>query len=293
MTTTAARPNLPAYLALFFGLLTLGFSAIFVRLADAPGTVTSFYRMAIGALLMALPFLGQVRQRKRKMTAAGVRWALLGGVLFGLDLVFWSTGIVMSGATAPTLMANTAPLWVGLGSWLLFRERQKGLFWFGLLLAMGGAAVVLGQDLSRATEFGLGTFMGLLAAIFYGGYYLASQRGRAYLSTLAYFWITTTSSALVLLVVNLLFGLRFTGYAQETYLTFLALGLLVQVFGWLVINFAQGYLPATLVAPTLLGQPLVTALLAPLLLGETFTRWQILGGIAVLAGVYLVHRSRG
>jgi drug/metabolite transporter (DMT)-like permease len=62
--------------------------------------------------------------------------------------------------------------------------------------------------------------------------------------------------------------------------------------GWFSINYAQGHLPATIVAPTMLGQPLTTAVLSVLLLGETFTVWKIVGGLAVLTGVYLTHRSQ-
>jgi drug/metabolite transporter (DMT)-like permease len=64
------------------------------------------------------------------------------------------------------------------------------------------------------------------------------------------------------------------------------------VAGWLAINYAQGYLPASIVAPTLLGQPVVTAILAVILLGEQFTSWHIAGAVVVLGGVYLVHWSR-
>jgi drug/metabolite transporter (DMT)-like permease len=42
----------------------------------------------------------------------------------------------------------------------------------------------------------------------------------------------------------------------------------------------------------LLGQPVVTAVLAVLLLEERFMIWHILGGVVVLSGVYLVHWSR-
>jgi drug/metabolite transporter (DMT)-like permease len=42
----------------------------------------------------------------------------------------------------------------------------------------------------------------------------------------------------------------------------------------------------------MLGQPVITALLAGPLLGEKLVLTQILGGTAVLVGVYAVHRSR-
>ncbi len=281
-----------AYIALSIGILSIGFSAILVRWAEAPGVVTSFYRMGIGAAVMALPFLIQVHKPKRDLPAKGIQFAIIGGFFFAVDLTLWTTGIKMNGATIPTLMGNTAPLFVGLGSLIIFREKQKPLFWGGLALAMLGAGVVLGIDLSQSLQIGLGTLLSIIAAIFYAAYILITQRGRNYLDTLAYFWITTFSSAVFLLLISALLGYSLTGYTGETYIAFLLMGLLVQVIGWLAINFSQGYLPASLVAPTLLGQPVVTAIFASLLLGETITLGYILGGLMVLAGVYLVHRSR-
>ncbi len=55
------REQLLAYLALTAGLLAIGFSAIFIRRAEAPGTVASFYRMSIGLLVLSLPFLSRRR----------------------------------------------------------------------------------------------------------------------------------------------------------------------------------------------------------------------------------------
>jgi drug/metabolite transporter (DMT)-like permease len=52
-------------------------------------------------------------------------------------------------------------------------------------------------------------------------------------------------------------------------------------------------LPASLAAPTLLGQPVLTALLAIPLLGEGLGAAQVVGGVVVLAGIWLVHRAEG
>ncbi len=284
--------NRRATIALVIGLLSIGFGAILVKLANAPGTVSAFYRMSVAAMIVALPFLRQMNSHGNSLPRLGVRLAILGGLLFALDVAFWATGITISGAATPTLMANTAPIWVGLGSILIFHERLNVPFWAGLALAMFGALMVLGADFRQASELGLGTFLGLLAAIFYGAYYLVTQRGRVYLNTLSYFWITTFGASLVLLAINFVLGNSLVGYDPLTYLSFLGLGLIAQVLGWLTINYAQGYLPASIVAPTLLGQPVVTAIFAVLLLDETFSAWHILGGILVLAGVYVVHRSR-
>lgn len=281
-----------SYLALLSGLVILGFSAIFVRLAEAPGPVASFYRMALPALLLTAPMLYRVRSNRLQLAAGAVRAALLGGVFFGLDLSLWASGIMLRGATIPTLMANTAPVWVGIGTVVLLRRRLSGLFWLGLAVAMTGVTLVLGLDALKQAELGLGSLMGLGAAIFYGSYFLVTQSARETIDAPTYFWLSSSISAVVLLVVVGLLGQPLGGYPAQSWLCFLAMGLIVQLLGWLAINYAQGHLPATLVAPTLLGQPVITALLAGPILGEALGPGQVAGGVVVLAGVYLVHRSR-
>jgi drug/metabolite transporter (DMT)-like permease len=77
-----------------------------------------------------------------------------------------------------------------------------------------------------------------------------------------------------------------------TYLYMIALSLVVQVGGQMGVSYALGYLPASIVSPTLLMQPVLTGLLAVPILGEKLTLVQVAGGLVVLAGIYIVHRSR-
>jgi drug/metabolite transporter (DMT)-like permease len=279
------------YISLAAGVLSIGMSAILIRSANAPGVVSVFYRMAIGAILMGIPFTVRVKHQPGTLSQKGIALAVLAGFFFSLDMVFWSTGIMLSGATIPTLLANTAPLWVGLGSWLVLRESQNLKFWFGLVIATLGAFWVLGIDMSRSPQLGLGAWFGIFSAFFYGAYHIASQRGRRYLSTLSYFWVSTTVSAFFLLFYALILKAPLIGYGWQTWRLFLLMGILVQVLGWMFINYAQGHLRAAVVSPTLLAQPLMTAIFAGILLGEQLTTPHLIGGILVLSGVFLVHRS--
>lgn len=287
------RPKAPikAYLALGLGIAILGFSAILVRLANAPGPVVGFYRMAFGALLLGIPFLRHL-SKGAALTPRGLGLAALAGVFFGGDLATWTSGIMLSGATLPTLFANTNPLWVGLGAWLLFKEGLKANFWVGVGIAFVGAVIILGPDLRGGLAPDPGILLGLLAGLFYGAYFLAAQRGRDQLDALSFFWIGTLSSALTLLIVNLLMQFPLTGYPAATWLNFLTQALLIQAAGWFLISYAQGYLPASLVSPTLLGQPVLTAILAGPLLGERLSVNILLGGAAVLLGILIVHLGR-
>jgi len=290
-STTNVNKQPGAYLALGVAIIALGISPVLVRLADAPGPVTSFYRLLIGVLVMTIPFLREVRKRG-PLPRAGVWVAIGGGLFFALDMASWSTGVMLGNATNPTLLANTAPLWVGFGTMLFFRERLSGRFWLGLLVALTGAALVLGVTSESIRQLDMGSLFGLLAGIFYGSYFLFVQRGRETLSALSFFWIAAASTTVTLLVVVLLLGQPLGGYRAQSWLLFVVMGVFVQAGGYYAITYAQGHLPAALVSPTLLGQPVVTAIVAGIFLGERFTPLHILGGIAVLAGVLVVHSSR-
>jgi len=286
-------PRAMALPSLVGGVFILGFAAIFVKWAAAPGPVTALYRMLIGSAVITPFALIKRRRAGKALPGRGVLLAVVGGSLFGCDMAIWMTAVGISGATMPTLMANTAPLWVGLGALLIFREKQTAGFWAGLLLAILGVGVVFSRGLGGVERPVHGTALGLVAALFYASFYIATQEGRKHLDTLSYLWISTLGAAGALLVINLILREPLVGYDSRTYLSFIALGIVVQFLGWLFINYAQGYIRASVVAPTLLGQPVLTALLAIPLLGETLSPRHIAGGLIVLAGIYIVVWSRG
>jgi drug/metabolite transporter (DMT)-like permease len=284
------RKALP-YLALGAGILALGFSALFVRWAAAPGPVMGFYRLSLALLIITPAFIR--RRRAKRLPGREVLWIpALAGLFTALDHAIWNTAIHFTSAANATLLNNTAPLWVALIALLLFRERLRGLFWAGLALTLTGAAAVLGSDFLRQMTLGWGDMLAICSGIFYAGYFLATQRGRQYLDTLSYIWIVGFFSSLALLVICLVLRLPLTGYPTQTYLAFIGAAIIPQLGGYLSVGYAQGHLPASVVSPTMIGQPVMTALLAIPLLGEVLHGYQVFGGLVVLAGIYMVHRSR-
>ena len=218
-----------------------GLLSSLVRWAAAPGVVSSFYRMAIAAVVVAAPFGIRVYKGSWPPWRA-VRIALLGGIFFAFDLAAWASGVVLSGATNPTLLANTAPLWVGLGALIFFRQRLAPAFWIGTVLALMGAGLILG--LEREGQL-IGSLLGLLASVFYAGYFLITQLGRQKLDSLSYFWLAAVSSAVMLLLLSLGLDQPLGGYPPATYRAFVAIAMITQILGYFAIGFALGYLPAS------------------------------------------------
>ncbi|RPI86819.1 MAG: DMT family transporter [Chloroflexi bacterium] len=279
------------YLALLSGILALGFSAIFVRWANAPAPVMGVYRLAIAALFLT-PFYLRNNRKNGKLRKEFLIFPVGAGLLTAFDHGLFNLSISYTTAGNAALLSNTSPLWVALVAWLFFKEKLKRGFWVGLILALFGAIIVLGSDFLLHPQLGIGDLIALASAGFYAGYYLITQLGRERIDTLTYIWIVEVTACAGLLVWSLISRAPLTGYPVKTYLAFIGAGLFSQTVGYLSVAYALGHLPASMVAPTMIGQPIVTALIAVPILNEVLTPVQLIGGGVVLAGIYLVHKSR-
>lgn len=282
--------SLHSYLALGIGILSLSFSAMFVRWANAPGPVTAFYRLFFSIVLL-LPFFLPRIQNLPSISSGLVIFPLLAGVFTACDLALWTASLSYTTASNATLLGNTSPLWVALGTWLIFKIKLSPAFWRGLTVALLGAALIMGTDFILHPRFGVGDVMALFTGFFYGGYFLFTEKSRITFDPVAHIWLVGVGASLTLLVINLLLGNPLLGFERNTWLVFLATAIVSQLIGYVSLAYALGHLPASIVSPTMILQPVVTTILAIPLLGETPGIWQAIGGAIALAGIYLVNQS--
>jgi drug/metabolite transporter (DMT)-like permease len=285
------RPNstLLAYLALVAALFATAVSSLFIRWSEAPGTVTTFYRMLFAGLLLT-PLAARHAPASRSIRPALWLIPALGGLFTALDQGILSTALAYTSIANATLINNLAPLWVALFAWLAWRQRLTARFWWGLALTLAGAAIVLGRDVLAHPQLGRGDFLALLSSLGFAGYFLVGQSGRRHLPSLPYLWVMTLSAAACLLLWNGLRGLPLAGFSARTWWVFLGAALVSQSIGHFAFSYALGHLPASAVSSTAVLQPVIAALLAIPLAGEPLVSAQIAGGAIVLAGIYLVNR---
>jgi drug/metabolite transporter (DMT)-like permease len=281
-------PNWPAYLALVAGVVCIGCSAIFVKLAAVPGTASAFYRVFVAGIILVPWWL---LTRSSYPSTRDLVLILAGGIFFALDLVLWNSGLLLTSAATATLLANNAPIWVGLGVLVVFHEHLSLYYWAGLTIAMVGMALIVGGDAWRQLSFNRGDLLALGASLFYAAYLLTTERVRSRVDTLTFMTLSVVSCIGSLFPMSLLLGVPLTGYSDQTWLALVGLGLVSQLGGWLAISYALGHLSAAPVSVGLLGQAVVTALLSMPLLGEYLSMNQVIGGVLVLVGIYLVNRQ--
>lgn len=282
--------NIPAYIALGVGVIALSFSAMFVRWANAPGPVTAFYRMFF-SIFMLLPFILPRASENFPVRSGGMIFPLLAGVFTALDLALWTTALSYTTAANATLLGNTAPLWVALGTWLILKQKLSRPFWYGLAITLTGAVLIVGTDFILHPRFGIGDVMAIFTGFFYGGYYLFTERSRKYFKPMYHIWMVGIGASITLFIVNIAFQNPLLGFDRNTWLVFLSTALVSQLVGYMALAYALGHLPASIVAPTMVLQPVVTAILAIPLLGEIPNIWQGFGGALALIGIYLVNQS--
>jgi drug/metabolite transporter (DMT)-like permease len=288
---TLKKTRFSPYLALTLGILMLSMTGILVRWADAPGTVTAAYRMGIAALVLT-PLALREKRNSAPVQKRGWILLILAGIFAALDHGTLNTSIGFTRIANATLLNNLSPLWVALFVLLVWRESLNRWFWLGLLLALAGAAVILGVDLINHPQLGTGDFLAFLSSFFYAGYFLVTQVARRSGSLWRFSWSIYIVSALLLLAFNLIMGIPFFDYPLKTFFVFIAIGVFCQSIGITSIVYALGHLPASIVSPTMVAQIVLTSLLAIPLTGERLSVFQALGGVIVIAGIILVNISR-
>ena len=284
------------FAALIAGAVAIGFSPILVRYSEAGPIPTAFYRVALAVpflMLMAQPAGRRRRQAEAPRPRRSDDWAVfvLSGAFFAVDLASWHWSIKLTSVANATLLANIAPIFVTLASWLLFNERVTVLFVAGLALSIGGAAALVGEGVALATGNLAGDALGVLTAIAYAGYLMSVGRLRRSYSTARIMLVSSAITALMLLPLSLVSDERLFAATLTGWLVLVALALICQAGGQNLIAYALRHVPVAFSSVALLVQPLVAAGLAWLLFGERLGAVQIAGAVLVLAGIVICRRA--
>ena len=278
-----------AVAALLAGAVAIATSALFVKVSEAGPVSTAFWRVSL-----ALPFLWVWLLIDRRQTQlagrAPDRWLMLAaGLFFAGDLAVWHWSIVLTSVANATLLANLAPIFVTLTAWFLFGKRPTLLFLTGLAAALTGVMLLLGGDFSLGGKALIGDALGVVTAMFYAGYQLTVTRLRSGTSTASIMAWSGLITAAALLPVALLSGEQFFPDTGMGWVKLFGLALIAQVAGQSLIAYAMAHLAATFSSVGLLLQPVMAAIFAWVLLGETMGAVQMAGGVMVLIGIRIAH----
>jgi len=159
--------------ALIVGAFAIGFGPIFVRSSEVGPTATAFWRvvLAVPVFWLGMNFEGQKRAVSIPSAPSRIYlWLGLAGLFYAADLAVWHWSLTLTSVANATLLTNFAPIFVTLGSWLIWRQRFSRTFILGMVVAILGAAMLIGQSFGLSLQHLLGDSLGLISALFYGSY---------------------------------------------------------------------------------------------------------------------------
>ncbi len=286
-----SRADWLPYLVLALGVFAVSWGAILVRLAAVPALVVGAYRLVMASLILTPLTWSRNGEELRRLTRRDLRLILVSGLFLGIHFATWISSLTYTSVASSVVLVNTAPLFVGLAMHFVFREQLPSLMLAGITLATLGGAII-GWDDFRVSGWALwGDILAVLGAVGLAAYFLIGRDLRRRLSLLAYITPTYWTAAVVLTAAMLCSGQNVAGYPLRAYLMILLMSIGPQVIGHSSFNWALGYLSPAFVTVSILGEPIGSSILAHLVLRESPSRLEALGGAVILSGIYLCSRA--
>jgi drug/metabolite transporter (DMT)-like permease len=292
-TTTRWLP----YAVLSGAVVVLSTGAVFVRMAQSehvPSLVIAALRYAFAVSILTPLLLTRHRAELRQTSWADRRRIMIAGVAFALSLVSFFLALENATVLIANLFTNTHPLWVGLLEMLLLGTLLSRRVWFGIVLALGGAALfaVSGSLGEMGPNPMVGVLLALGAAFLSTAYFILGRTVRVRVSTVVFMWIIMLTGVITLSIALLLTHTTLTGYSTTGYLWILLVAFTGQVVGQGLLSFSLAHLPATFVSVSMLVQVVLSAFWAFIAFQENPGFIQIIASGVILAGVGLVITAR-
>ena len=259
---------------------------IFNRYATGGGAnvVTALgLRFMIAAAVMWLVWVRRERVALPRRRVAGL--VLMGALYVGQSTCFFISSIRIPVAVTSILL-YLYPVFVTILAWIFLREALTGIKLVALAMGLGGCVLTLGAPQVGGDWLGIG--LGIAAAVLYSIYIVLGARFQVGISSSVASFYVMASASTIFILVGLVSGQLNLDISLQAYAAILGLALVctvVAVYLFLVGVKRIGPSQASIISTV---EPVGTAILGALLLGESLSGMQVAGGALVLAAVLLL-----
>jgi drug/metabolite transporter (DMT)-like permease len=265
-------------------------SAPLTALVTAPVLALAFWRNAAGAAALVPVLLTRERRTTTGLRPRDLTSSAVAGLFLAAHFAAWLPSLTMTTVAASTALVTTTPVWTALAA-RICGVRLPGAVWGGLVLAVVGAALIAGVDVTVSLRALGGDALALLGAVCGGGYILAGARARQKLATSAYAVTAYGVCALALAVGALVVRVPLAGFSAHDWLLIAAITVCAQLLGHTLFNLVVASVGPTVVGLATLLEVPGALLVALVLLRQAPPPLALPGMVAVVAGVALVIRG--
>ena len=277
------------FILLAFGAMLIGFAPIFVKWSMLSSSAIAFYRM-----FLAIPFLFILNYAVNRRLSFKVNnkstilYAAFASLAFTTDLTLWHFSMTITSVSNATVIVNSAPIFVAILSFILFKEKLSTGFLFSFVITYSGIIGLIYFSNNYANGKLLGDLLCLVAAFFYGVYLLIiSKLGKE--NSLNIIFYTTFFCCIFSIIPMIVEGGDIFPASNFEWLNLILLAVLCQFGGQYFITHAIGKISASSGSVGLLMQPITATLLAAFIFNEILNTIQVVFVFVAMFGIYLAR----
>ena len=274
------------------GVIGISMSSIFVKYSTAPSAVTAAYRLLWTILLMAPVTFGsrEIRQELFHLNRKNLWLSVLSGVFLAFHFTLWFESLRYTSVASSTTIVCTEVIWVSLGYALFLKGRMGMRAVLAIAVTLVGSILIAFADSTAGGAHLYGDILSLLAAIAVAAYVLLGRIVRETVSTTVYTFVVYASCAVMLLCFCFVQDNSLFGYGISGIVVGLLLAIFSTILGHSIFSWCLKYFSPSFVSASKLCEPVVAAILAGFLFGESPAALQLAGGALILGGVFYYSR---
>src|SRR6266571_765839 len=285
---TAAADRRFGLVLIIISAASFGVMPIFARLAYNAGAepiTVLFLRFTIAAVVMNLIMI--LRRTAYPRGLVLLELILLGAIAYVGESLAYFLALKMASAGLVALLLYIYPALVTALSAIFLKEHLTRVKIVALFIALSGTALTL-----RISGGGslMGILLGIAAAVDYAIYILLGSRIVRRSGPMASTTVIITSTAGVYVGIVAIHGTTYPT-TSTGWIAIIAIALISTVLAFVTFFTGLKRIGPTTTSTLSTFEPIVAVVLAAIVLGETISPIQILGGILILAAVVLLATS--
>lgn len=212
---------------------------------------------------------------------------LLKGVVLGLFLgggyIFQTFGLTLTTVAKTGFITGLYAIFTPLIGALFFKHRISKIQWFAVVLATIGMAILSLKGFS----IGLGEFLVLVSAVLFAAHIIGLSLWSPKRDTYALTFIQMATVGLLALLCSFKSGFQ-APHDHGVWVAVLYSAIAASAFAFIIQTWTQSFMSATSVAIILTMEYIFAAIFGVALVHEQVTWRTLVGGVAMMTGLYLV-----
>lgn len=265
-----------------------------VVVEDIDSVTLTFLRSMIAAIGLLIIFL--IREKRIRIERSDrLKMIVLGALAIPLNQFAFLIAIGLTTPSNASLFYATTPVFVMIFSALLLHERTLLFAKIGVVIGFLGISVVIFErGIDFSSDYTLGNFIMVVAVSAWGLY---TVLGRPLVLKYGSFHVSALSmiiGAVLFIPIGIVPAIRFdyTTIGLAHLYGLLYLGIATSIVAYFLWYYALGRIESTKVAVFTYLQPVVTTILAVIILDQLITLQFVTGACIALFGVVLVQSSK-